>query len=183
MTEAEEIKFIEWSARLAEDLERMGRAVHEMSDIFYRNERFREEWRYFIYELIDRPDENEEDDKPCFVYYILNQEKDKVKIGVSNNPISRAKQLQNACGEEIEILHVIEFKNREEALKAEAFLHMKFSDFRKKPTKVSRSCEWFDATICERLMTHYGTAEQIEATKQVHDERMRQAMENIKIFV
>lgn len=96
-----------------------------------------------------------EENEACYLYYILNEEKDKVKIGISNNPMSRAKSLQTASGEDLEILKTIKFGNREDAFAAEQFLHNEFSQFRKKPTKISKQCEWFASCIVENLLLNY----------------------------
>lgn len=142
----------------------------ECMDIGY-GELFREyfykEYQYILFALFDE-DEDEEQifvEKPCYVYYILNFEKDKVKIGISNDPIGRAKNIQTSSGEEIEILNTIKFACREDALEAEKFLHDVFREARKKPTKVAKSSEWFDSRICKVLMEHFSTREQIEQLK------------------
>ena len=144
--------------------------------------KFEDEYRLLVYELLDKEPEEETEEEteiPCFVYYILNEEKDKVKIGVSNNPIQRAKNLQTASGEEISIYHTIEFNNREEAMEAETFLHKEFSPWRKRPSKVSRSCEWFDIVILCDLMTYFKTAEKIRFAMNLRDEGLRKATEEI----
>ena len=102
-----------------------------------------------------------EEKRHCYVYYIMNEARNKIKIGMSNDPISRAKNIQTSSGEEIEILNIIEFDNREEAFAAEEFLHLKFNEYRMKPTKVSTSSEWFDSEICDILLTNFKTKEQI----------------------
>lgn len=100
--------------------------------------------------------------KPCYVYYLLNAEKDKVKIGVSNDPLQRAKILQTACGEELEILSAIKFKSKNDALMAESFLHRKYGKARCKVSKTTRSVEWFHSDIVADLLSNYGTKEGIE---------------------
>lgn len=110
-----------------------------------QTEREEELFEDFMYDIIDGLEENASDDKPCYVYYILNADKDKVKIGISDNPTGRAKALQTACGEDLEILHTIEFENRESALNAERYLHGEFREYRMRVSKVSKSCEWFEA--------------------------------------
>lgn len=129
-------------------------------------------------------DDDEEDlgsshDEPCFVYYILNHDKDKVKIGVSSNPISRAKSLQTACGEELEILLTIQFKTREEAFDAERFLHMRFSSRRCKVSTITKSNEWFHADIVPILKEGYFSSTQIKKEMNEHDKRLREAMDKI----
>ena len=101
------------------------------------------------------------ENKPCFVYYILNEARNKVKIGISNNPVLRAKNIQTSSGEEIEILNTIEFDKREDAIVAEDFLHKKFDGYRMKPTKVSTSSEWFDIKIVDDLLSNFNTKEKI----------------------
>lgn len=105
--------------------------------------------------------------KPCFVYYILNEARNKVKIGVSNDPVLRAKNIQTSSGEEIEILNTIEFDNREDAFAAEDFLHKKFDGYRMKPTKVSTSSEWFDSKIVDVLLSNFNTKEKIMDSIQI----------------
>lgn len=120
---------------------------------------FEAEYEHISLSLIDIPSLNNQNS--CFLYYILNEEKDKVKIGISGNPMSRAREIQTSSGEEIELLHTIEFDDRESALYAESHLHRCFSKWRKKPTKVARSCEWFDSCIIPYLREKYWTASQI----------------------
>ena len=103
----------------------------------------------------------QEEKKHCYVYYIINEARNKIKIGISNDPISRAKNIQTSSGEEIEILNIIEFDSRNEALETEEFLHKRFENFRMRPTKVSTSSEWFDIKIKDALLTCYKTKEQI----------------------
>lgn len=129
----------------------------------------------------DDPDDTE--DLACFVYYILNEEKDKVKIGISNNPIARAKSLQTASGEDIEILHTIEFKNREEAIEAERCLHREFSTFRKHPSKVAKTCEWFDARIVDILMKRYISRNDIINLEKQRRLELREEMSKIHLVM
>lgn len=105
--------------------------------------------------------------KPCFVYYILNEARNKVKIGISNDPVLRAKNIQTSSGEEIEILNTIEFDNREDAFAVEDFLHKKFDGYRMKPTKVSNSSEWFDIKIVDALLSNFNTKEKIMDSIQI----------------
>lgn len=143
---------------------------------------YRDEYEYLIREIgFFEPHDDAEDEKPCFVYYIFNEEKDKVKIGISNNPLQRAKDLQTACGEEISIMHTIEFPNREKAFEAEQFLHREFSQFRKHPSKVAKSCEWFDAGIVPDLMRYYDTEERIEHLKKRKRRHLQDIMPEVAI--
>ena len=140
----------------------------------------RAELWYSLVELLDDVDEfAEEDERPCSVYYILNEEKDKVKIGISYNPLGRAKNIQTSSGEEIELLHVIEFPTRSRALNAEAFLHKEFMFYRKKPSKVAKSCEWFDACIVDDLKKLYWTQENIERLNSWKFEKMREHLSQV----
>ena len=123
----------------------------------------REYW-YILNALMDEEDQarhESKDDSSCYVYYILNDEKDKVKIGISNDPTKRAKNIQTSSGEEIEILHAIKFRSREEAQEAEHTLHKEFAEHRKYPSKVAKSCEWFDACIVDTLMNDYSSRDDI----------------------
>lgn len=150
---------------LSSELSRLSRWIDE-TGIGYGSlftEFFYKEYQYILLSLFDDVDENALVlPKPCFVYYILNFEKTKVKIGISNNPVSRAKAIQTASGEEIELLHTIQFDSRQDALNAEKFLHDVFSNARKKPSKVAKSSEWFDSRICKVLLKHFYTKEQIQ---------------------
>lgn len=142
---------------------------------------FMEEYEYLIDELFDDSNEPREPTTPCYVYYILNEEKDKVKIGISDNPMARAKQLQTACGEEIDLHHTIKFSTRSEAESAESFLHREFSYYRKRPSKVAKTTEWFDARILGRLMADYDTADKIQAKMKCQETYERKEMENVTI--
>jgi len=173
----------EMVGEIDESLERIERAREcidkQYARLGYLRSVFDREYDLMVCEFMQ--DENEEPEKPCFVYYILNEEKDKVKIGVSNNPMQRAKELQTASGEEIEIINTIEFKNRNEAMKAESFLHREFGMWRKKPSKVSRSCEWFDAEIVEKLMLDYDSKESVERHMKMHYDKMQYNMRCLPI--
>lgn len=161
--------------------------VREVEDFFERwdnpyRRAFMKEYEYLIDELIDDSDEPRTPTTPCYVYYILNEEKDKVKIGISDNPMQRAKQLQTACGEEIDLHHTIKFDTRKEAEEAEAFLHKEFSFNRKRPSKVARTTEWFDAIILGRLMADYDTAIKIQTRMKHHEMYVSEMLNRIKIL-
>ena len=104
-----------------------------------------------------------------------------VKIGISNNPEGRAKAMQTSTGNELSIEKTIKFKNRTEALEAEAFLHRDFSSWRRKPSKINKSSEWFDAAILPRLL-EYDTAETIKAAMKFTKQKLAEAMEKVKIL-
>jgi hypothetical protein len=71
--------------------------------------------------------------KPAvFTYFILSRATNTIKIGIAKDVEKRKKVLQNACGNELEILHVIEGNIEKE-------LHSKFSHLRQKG-------EWFTYT-------------------------------------
>lgn len=186
MNDKEEYRFIEGASRVVQSIREIEYAFKVMNDKYRENlDKFYEfvnEFDYYLCALLDKEMPDEDESKPCYVYYILNQEKDKVKIGVSSNPIGRAKDLQTASGEDIEIYHTIEFKNRNEAYEAESFLHKRFSEYRKKPTKVSKSCEWFDSEILLILMPFFHSAEQIQCAMERKKEDNRKAMEGLKII-
>lgn len=152
-------------------------------DIEERLLEFNKEYGYIIRALGFEEETEKNPEAPCFVYYIFNEEKDKVKIGISSDPLRRAKELQTSCGEEISILHTIKFPSREKASEAEQFLHGEFSQFRRKPSKVARSCEWFDACIIEDLMQYYDTEEHIESLKEYEKQRMREIMNGVHIEI
>lgn len=175
-------KFLRVVNRLYEQIEKCRQTWNELEiEVGF----FNGESEYILYELFDLEDEisyrNEEPEK-CFVYYILNEEKDKVKIGISNNPTERAKALQTASGEEISILKTVEFSTREEALDAEAFLHREFSEYRKRPSKVAKSTEWFDARIVPDLLKYYTSKENILKIKEYRWNQMSIDMEKLDVL-
>jgi hypothetical protein len=66
-----------------------------------------------------------------YVYFILNEAENLVKIGYSHNPWNRVKQLQVSNGNKLKLIYyVLGDKNFEYAL------HLKFKDFK-------TSGEWF----------------------------------------
>ena len=141
--------------------------IKEFIDRYDRGRRdYSNEYQYVLDKIADfeeeKAEEQEERMVPCYVYYLLNEEKDKVKIGISNNPVSRAKSIQTSCGEEIEIINTIKFDSKPDALKAESFLHSVFSAKRKRPSKVAKTTEWFDCDIVSTLMKYFKTRKQIE---------------------
>lgn len=99
--------------------------------------------------------------QPCDLYFILNEEKSLVKIGISHNAMSRIKNMQTATGYYLELLHVIHFKHRYEAEEAERWLHSHYGLYRRRPI-IKKSSEWFDAEIIGDLMLNFNTAEKIQ---------------------
>jgi predicted GIY-YIG superfamily endonuclease len=74
-----------------------------------------------------------------YVYFITNQHKTVVKIGIANSPKRRLKTFQTANHEELLILKTIKLKNRTEAFQLETALHNKFKKFHIRG-------EWFKLT-------------------------------------
>lgn len=139
--------------------------------------------KFLLYEqLRDELYEEIEDEKECFLYYILNDEKNKVKIGISSNPIKRARSIQTSSGEEIELLHTISFENRKMAMDAESFLHKRFSEYRKRPSKVARTTEWFDSIIVKKLMNIFDTREKILHAKEKYEKQIVEEFQKVKIL-
>jgi len=64
-----------------------------------------------------------------YVYFISNQRKSVVKIGIANNPTQRLKTFQTANHEKLIILKVIKRNNRTKAFQLESALHRKFKKF------------------------------------------------------
>lgn len=56
--------------------------------------------------------------------------KDRVKIGISNNPTRRRRTLSNQAGADISLEKVVWFQDRETAAEVESSMHDKFSDIR-----------------------------------------------------
>ena len=71
----------------------------------------------------------------CFVYFISCEES--LKIGIANDVQKRLKQLQTGSSSKLNIIHVIPFKSRKEAMKKERELHKKYGAFRLEG-------EWFE---------------------------------------
>ena len=64
-----------------------------------------------------------------YVYFISNERKTVVKIGVANKPMKRLKTFQTAHYEELIILKVIKVSSRALAFKLEVALHQKFKKY------------------------------------------------------
>lgn len=109
--------------------------------------------------------------EPCDLYFILNEEKTLVKIGISKNANGRIKEMQTATGYYLELLNVIHFPTREEASYAEAWLHRHYSVFRRHPV-VKKTSEWFEADIVNDLMMNYST---LEGIRRAIDDEMKKA--------
>ena len=120
--------------------------------------------------------------KESFIYYLLNEEKDKVKIGKANNPMYRAKQLQTASGEALELLHTVKFDSESHALEAELFLHTMFSNYRKQ-SKLTKTIEWFDACIVKELKQYYWNAEDIDSAIDNHRQCATNEMSKMRLNI
>ncbi len=72
-----------------------------------------------------------------YVYIIENTHLHDTKIGISNNPEKRIKQLQTGSSRPLIIRYAIRFNNRDEAIKVENALHKKYSRYK-------LIGEWFD---------------------------------------
>lgn len=64
----------------------------------------------------------------CFVYFISDEES--LKIGIANDVPKRLKQLQTGSSSKLNIIHVVPFNSRKEAMKKERELHKKYEAFR-----------------------------------------------------
>ena len=80
-----------------------------------------------------------------YVYFIANQRKTVVKIGIANNPQKRLKTFQTANHEELIILRILKVKNRTEAFQIETALHRKFikHHIRGEWFKLNRTIQYF----------------------------------------
>jgi predicted GIY-YIG superfamily endonuclease len=84
-----------------------------------------------------------------YVYFISNQRKTVVKIGIANDPTKRLKTFQTANHEKLIILKVIKVNNRTKAFELETALHQKFKKFHIRG-------EWFKLTrTVETFMENY----------------------------
>ncbi len=72
-----------------------------------------------------------------YVYIIENTYLHDTKIGISNRPEKRIKQLQTGSSRPLKIQYTVKFTTRDEATKVEYQLHKKFSKHR-------LTGEWFD---------------------------------------
>lgn len=75
----------------------------------------------------------EEDDKESFLYFMKNQD-GLIKIGISQDPDKRRKQLQSVMKDQIELIKVLPFPNYER------LLHKKFIDYN---AYYKDQIEWF----------------------------------------
>lgn len=80
-----------------------------------------------------------------FIYFILNQDSNAIKIGHAKNIDRRMKSLQTSSPAKLELLKLIPVQGRMEAKKLELSLHQKFSDIR-------LTGEWFKA---EPILVQY----------------------------
>ncbi len=86
-------------------------------------------------------------ERPTYVYMIGHERKDgmlggPVKIGVSDDPAKRLKQMQTSSPQKLAILAVIAMPMRKAAFMLEAVLHAYFADKRMQG-------EWFDVCAFE----------------------------------
>lgn len=110
---------------------------------------------------IDRLDSRiEPGEENCsYVYFFRMKGTNLIKIGKSNNPLKRLKQLQTGCGIELEVLHILKFKNPELAHKAEHMYHWYFGTFNDCRQRVNTGgrnkgrTEWFDVSDSTLTMT------------------------------
>lgn len=102
-------------------------------------------------------------DKPCYLYYMMNIYRDKVKIGISSDPVRRAKDLESANGgENVEILRTFKFENRREAQDAESALHHELDCYRMKGLNHRIATEWFTVDVVDVLKENYWDEERIK---------------------
>jgi len=66
---------------------------------------------------------------PSYVYFILDEGADAVKIGYSNNPSSRLSDLQVGNPRRLSILNIIEFETDAEAALHECRLHKEYENY------------------------------------------------------
>ncbi len=76
-------------------------------------------------------------EEEVYVYIIENIYLHDTKIGISNNPEKRIKQLQTGSSRQLVIRHTIKFNTRNEATRVENALHKKYSKYR-------LTGEWFE---------------------------------------
>lgn len=126
----------------------------------YLRNLFENDMEYVLREFVSDDMEEEKVEKPCYVYYMLNEYGSKVKIGISYDPERRAKEIATSSGDEIKILNTIRFDSRKEAESAEISLHRTFSYCRRRPAKVAGR-EWFDHSIIEILKKNFWDKESI----------------------
>ncbi len=90
-----------------------------------------------IFKLKSRLKSHEDKSEEVYVYIIENTYLHDTKIGISNNPEKRIKQLQTGNSRQLVIKYTIKFNTRNEANKLEYALHKKYSKH--------RLCgEWFE---------------------------------------
>ena len=135
---------------------------NELCDLNTKVDELTEELELLGCELIDEVFPEEDAEEPCYVYYISNRYRDRIKIGISKDPIQRAKYMQTSIGDELIIENVIKFKNRREAQEVEKALHSHFYAYRFFPSKVSKSTEWFDICILKDLKRYFWTHDDVK---------------------
>ncbi|MEH1997250.1 MAG: GIY-YIG nuclease family protein [Nostoc sp.] len=75
-----------------------------------------------------------------FVYFILNQDSNAIKIGRAKDVAKRVKSLQTSSPAQLKLIKTVQVKGSEEAQKLEQSLHKQFSEIR-------LAGEWFKAEV------------------------------------
>ena len=84
---------------------------------------------------------NSSGESTCFVYFIENPDTNNIKIGLSNDPLRRLRELKTGCGSNLKLIGVLGFNSTEEAKRAERELHIRFREDRIVLDDVAT--EWF----------------------------------------
>ena len=179
LTNSEEVY---WSInKLEREVQQIRSKASELFDYADEMLEYFKQLKMEVFDLVQ--EDKEAEPRKCSVYYILNEDKDMIKIGISGNVKQRIENMQTSTGYYLELLKEIEFDSREEALEAEAYLHDQFSAFRRKPNKIHKSSEWFSARIKDKLLRLYDSKEVISLAVKTHKEQMQKEMERIKIQI
>ena len=160
--------------------EKAKRLIYHIKDLEEERDDFLESLKALGIELLDL---EEPEERKCAVYYILNEDKSLVKIGVSCNPIKRAQNMQTSTGWYLDILNVIWFDSRREAEDVEKYLHWRFGEYRRTPNKIFKSSEWFDATIVATLLRDYSNKEKTLVAKESHNRNKHDQMEKVRLGI
>lgn len=122
-------------------------------DLYESVSRFEKTIRSFLWSIVDDVEDDEaneyEYEEKCYVYFIENEFRDLVKIGISVSPERRLYQLQTACGDSCHLMRTFEYKSRRDAMDAESWLHSYYSNSRKAVHGRNKPTEWFDGAIRE----------------------------------
>lgn len=92
---------------------------------------------------------NYKSEEYTYLYFIEAKESKKIKIGVTFNLDNRLASLQSSVPEELEVINIVGFDCRRNALKAETALHKFFCEYRIRIKK--RDTEWFLPQINETV--------------------------------